>query len=245
MSGAKLERIAKALSAKVDGLAFSAPVTHVYNPLSYAWAAHRQYLRTYGGGPKEIVLFGMNPGPWGMAQTGVPFGEVNLVRDWLGIRATVRRPTREHPKRPIRGFDCARSEVSGARIWGFARDTFGTPEAFFSRFFIANYCPLVFMEESGKNRTPDKLPVGEREPLLAACNEALRETIDALSPKLVIGVGAWAEARAKEVLADTDLRVGRILHPSPASPLANKGWPGQARKQLQALGVRLPRSTSA
>lgn len=240
MSGAKLERIAKALSAKVDALAFSAPVTHVYNPLGYAWAAHRQYLRAYGDGPKEVVLFGMNPGPWGMAQTGVPFGEVHLVRDWLGIRAKVGRPAREHPKRPIQGFDCPRSEVSGARIWGFAKDVFGTPEAFFARFFIANYCPLVFMEDSGKNRTPDKLPAAEREPLIAACSEALRKTIDALQPKLVIGVGAWAEARAKEVLADADLPIGRILHPSPASPLANKDWPGQARKQLEALGVKLP-----
>ena len=120
-----------ALRDAVAELRFAPPVTHVYNPLSYAWGAHERFLRRYGGGAKEVVLVGMNPGPWGMAQTGVPFGEVALARDWLGIDLSdVGKPELEHPKRPVEGGACTRSGVSGRRLWGWAAERFGTPEAF-------------------------------------------------------------------------------------------------------------------
>jgi len=215
-------------------------VTHIYNPLDYAWMAHSQYLELYGEAPKEVLFLGMNPGPWGMAQTGVPFGEVGAVRDWLKIDANIGRPEHEHPKRPVQGLDCTRSEVSGARLWGWARELFGTPQRFFSRFFIANYCPLAFLEESGRNRTPDKLPAAEREPLLKVCDRALRQTVENLQPKMVVGVGAFAEVRARSALDDIDVAIGRILHPSPASPAANRGWAEQATRELRELGIDLP-----
>jgi single-strand selective monofunctional uracil DNA glycosylase len=241
MSGGNRSLVSSArrLAREVSKLAFLAPVTHVYNPLVYAWQPHRIYLERFGGSPKQVVLVGMNPGPWGMAQTGVPFGEVSMVRDWLGIEAVIQAPDSEHPKRPVEGFSCTRSEVSGRRIWGWAKERFGTPEAFFERFFIANYCPLSFMEASGRNRTPDKLPFAERELLLDACDRALAEAIEALEPELVVGVGKWAEERARSALGLLDVRVGRILHPSPASPLANQGWAEQAELQLQGLGVEI------
>ncbi|HSR69316.1 MAG TPA: uracil-DNA glycosylase family protein [Acidobacteriota bacterium] len=229
--------IARSLRQTLDPLTFSQPVTHVYNPLHYAWDNHCRYLRRYGQGRKEVVFFGMNPGPWGMAQTGVPFGEVNLVKDWVGISGPVGKPRREHPKRPVEGFDCSRSEVSGQRVWGWAKDTFGTAERFFQRFFIANYCPLLFIEESGRNRTPDKLPVKERKPLTEACDDAIRATIEALQPGYVVGIGKFAEKRALSALKDLDVRVGSILHPSPASPLANRGWAEQATRQLGEMGI--------
>lgn len=235
-----LIEIARDLSTEVGRLEFSSPVTHVYNPLDYAWAAHEQYLELYGNRPKEILFLGMNPGPWGMVQTGVPFGEVALVRDWLKIDASIERPQHEHPKRPVKGLDCTRSEVSGARLWGWARDLFGKPETFFSRFLIANYCPLAFMESTGRNRTPDKLPASERRPLLEICNRALLRSIEFLRPDLVVGVGAFAEKRARDVLSGSGVRIGRILHPSPASPAANRGWAEQATRELRALGVDLP-----
>ena len=231
--------IARELAAEADRLVFGPPVTHVYNPLDYAWEAHAEYLERFGRPPKEVLLLGMNPGPWGMVQTGVPFGEVGAVRDWLHIDVAIRRPHTEHPKRPVTGLACARSEVSGARLWGWARQTFGTPERFFSRFFIANYCPLAFMEASGRNRTPDKLPAAEREPLLKICDRALARTVAYLQPKVVVGVGAFAEGRAKAALDGTDLRIGRILHPSPANPAANRGWSDRADRDLEALGIAL------
>jgi single-strand selective monofunctional uracil DNA glycosylase len=231
--------ISRALCAEVEPLRFSAPTSFVYNPLVYARAPAEAFLRRFAASKKEAVFLGMNPGPWGMAQTGVPFGEVAAVRDWMGIDEPVLRPEREHPKRPIQGLDCARSEVSGRRVWGWAAERFGTPEAFFERFCVLNYCPLCFMEESGRNRTPDKLPADERTPLFEACDRALRRTVELLQPELVIGVGAFAEKRAKGVLAGMDVRIGRILHPSPASPAANRGWAPQAEAQLRALGVTI------
>jgi single-strand selective monofunctional uracil DNA glycosylase len=239
----KLTRISQELKRAVETLEFADPVAYVYNPLDYAWAAHAAYLERWGGGKKQVLLLGMNPGPFGMAQTGVPFGDVGLVRDFIGVTAEVGRPKREHPARPIEGFACPRSEVSGRRLWGWARATFGTPERFFARFFVVNYCPLVFMEASGKNRTPDKLPKGEREPLFAACDRALQAITAELAPTYVIGVGAFAEARAKNALAGTGVRVASILHPSPASPRANQGWERIAGEELRKTGILLPGSS--
>lgn len=235
-----LVRIAEKLVKELQPLTFAEPVTHVYNPLEYAWAAHRIYLEKFGAGKKKVVLVGMNPGPWGMAQTGVPFGEVSLVREWMGIEAAVKKPAIEHPKRPIEGFACKRSEVSGARLWGWVRDTFGKPTNFFEDYFVANYCPLVFMEESGKNRTPDKLAPAERLALISICDGAFRKTVEELEPSLVIGVGAWAETRARAALEGIEVKIGRILHPSPASPLANSGWGKSAAAEMKKLGARLP-----
>ncbi|MCU0304510.1 MAG: hypothetical protein MUC56_10685 [Thermoanaerobaculales bacterium] len=236
----ELIAVARSLAAAVDGLRFSAPVRHVYNPLDYAWPAHAEYLRRFGGGRGRVLLLGMNPGPWGMAQTGVPFGEVAAVRDWLGIDEAIGRPADEHPKRPVLGLGCRRSEVSGRRLWGWAQGLYGAPDRFFEAFFVGNYCPLQLLEASGRNLTPDRLAAGDREPLFAACDEALRRTVETLEPRLVVGVGGFAEARARAVLGPGGPRVGRILHPSPASPAANRGWADEVARQLAELGVELP-----
>ncbi len=232
--------ITNALCGDLDRLRIRRPIAYVYNPLAYAWEPHLRYLRAYGAGRREVLLLGMNPGPWGMAQTGVPFGEVTLVRDWLGIQGRVDRPKSEHPRVPVRGFDCPRREVSGTRLWGWARETFKTPKRFFRQFFVANYCPLMFLGADGRNITPDRLPSPQRQPLLAVCDRALRRLVETMVPRIVIGVGGFAESRAKIALAGLDVTVGRILHPSPASPAANRGWAAQIEKQLTALGVKLP-----
>jgi single-strand selective monofunctional uracil DNA glycosylase len=240
----ELVDIARRLRDEVQGLRFAAPVAYVYAPLEYAWAPHREYLRRYGAGRPPALLLGMNPGPFGMAQTGVPFGDVELVRGWLGIEGPVARPVREHPKRTVAGFACPRREVSGQRLWGWAQDTFRTPERFFARFFVANYCPLAFVEASGRNRTPDKLPRAEREALFAACDRALRATVARLGPEHVIGIGRFAADRAAAALGGTGVRLGVVPHPSPASPAANRGWAGQMHRALDALGA-FPRGEGA
>lgn len=237
---AELAAITDLLVRQLAPLRFGPPVTHVYQPLDYARSAWDAYCARFGRGPRPVLLVGLNPGPFGMAQVGVPFGEVAAVRDWMGISAPIGRPANEHPRRPIDGFGCTRSEVSGARLWGWARDRFVTPEAFFSRFFVANWCPLVFMEASGRNRTPDKLPTAERLPLEAACDHALAGTIALLRPDWVVGIGAFAEARVRRVLGpDPRPRVGRVPHPSPASPTANRDWAGQMDRALAELGISL------
>lgn len=217
----------------------------VYNPLEYAEGAFLAYCRRFGmtgSGQRKrvargrVLLLGMNPGPWGMAQTGIPFGAVSMVRDWLRIKAEVGRPAVEHPKRPVLGLACEREEVSGARLWGWARDRFGSPAAFFRHFFVYNYCPLMFMEESGRNVTPDKLPASFRDTLFSACDDALRALVHLIEPSMVVGVGTFAEKRAAACV-DGHIPVARILHPSPASPLANRDWAGTVTRQLRAMPI--------
>jgi single-strand selective monofunctional uracil DNA glycosylase len=239
--GVSLSQISRELAGAIDPLRFGAPVSCVYNPLAYAWEPHREYLERYGAGRKRVLLVGMNPGPFGMVQTGVPFGDVGAVRRWLKIEANVSKPAREHPKRPVLGFECPRSEVSGTRVWGWAEQRFAKPERFFRQFFIANYCPLAFVEESGRNRTPDKLPAAERQPLFEACDLALARVVELLAPKFVIGIGNFAEQRIREAVGEAaGVTVSCILHPSPASPLANRNWAKTIEAQLAEVGVELP-----
>jgi single-strand selective monofunctional uracil DNA glycosylase len=240
MSAKALIDAAHALSAAVNHLSFAAPVTHVYNPLDYARAAHDQYLSLWGAAPhsRRVIFLGMNPGPFGMVQVGVPFGEVAIARDWLMIDAPIRQPEKMNPKRPIEGWDCNRSEVSGRRLWGLFRDRFKTPECFFTEHFVANYCPLAFFE-FGRNLTPDKLPSAEMAPVIEACDAHLRNLIEIMRPEWVVGVGAYAQAQAERALqvASYSPRIGRVLHPSPASPAANRGWAEAATRQLVEQGI--------
>ncbi len=233
----KILRATSTLSREVNALRFEEPVSHVYNPLVYASKPHRAYIRDFANSKKKVVFLGMNPGPFGMAQTGVPFGEIAHVRDWMKISGTVTHPEIEHPKKPVQGFECTRSEVSGRRLWGAIAEHWGTPKRFFRHHFVANYCPLLFLEASGRNRTPDKLSAKERDALYRLCDEFLRLMIRNLEPEWVVGIGTFAEKRAREALPDFDGKIGRILHPSPASPKANRDWVGSVRSELHSMGL--------
>jgi len=172
-----------------------------------------------------------------MVQTGVPFGEITAVRNWLGIECAIAKPKLEHPKRPVTGFACARSEISGQRLWGLFAERFGNAEDFFAEHMVLNYCPLAFVEQSGRNRTPDKLPASEQQSLFSVCDDHLSAAIRALAPEWVIGIGNFALKRAEHVLANRSIKLGCILHPSPASPAANRDWPAIVKRQLHELGV--------
>jgi len=234
-----LTSITNRLIKDLEPLVFQPPVTHVYNPLVYARRPYDRYLKTYGRALVEIVLVGMNPGPWGMAQTGIPFGEVSAVREWMKIDAPVGKPAHEHPKRPVEGLECTRSEVSGRRLWGWAQETYGTAETFFTRFFVINYCPLLFFEAGGRNRTPDKLPAAERTPLIKACDRALHDTLAYLKPRFAVGIGAFAARRVQAAAGDLDTTIGQITHPSPANPRANRGWAAFIKEEFRQMGVTL------
>ncbi|MFO0665509.1 MAG: hypothetical protein U0174_16250 [Polyangiaceae bacterium] len=211
-------------------------VAYVYNPLDYADALVKAYLTRFGTGPKEVLFLGMNPGPFGMGQTGVPFGEVSFVRDWMKLEGKVSHPRHEHPKRPVEGLACKRSEVSGARLWGAIRAKHEHPETFFARALVVNYCPLLFLGETGANVTPDKLPKQVRADIEAACDEHLRSVVTILRPRAIVGVGAYAHEKAKQACGDVARQLS-ILHPSPASPAANKGWPLLAQQALEAADL--------
>jgi len=237
----KVTEAAKVLNLALKPLKFSDPVSYVYLPTEYAWDRHYEYLTRFANSPKRVLMMGMNPGPWGMAQTGVPFGEIPAVRDWMGICGSVGKPDPEHPKRPVLGFDCPKSEVSGRRLWGLFAEKYPQADAFFADHFVANYCPLVWMGETGKNITPDKLPKAEMIAVEKACQQHLATVIEALEPEWLIGVGAYAEKKLTETvkahLPGQSFQIGKILHPSPASPIANRGWEPQAEKQLVEMGV--------
>lgn len=233
-----LMKATKRLNKRLAAVSFGEPVTHTYNPLEYGWAAHEIFLKRYADTKKRVIFLGMNPGPFGMAQTAVPFGEVAAVRDWMKIETTIGKPDPEHPKRPITGFQCTRSEVSGRRLWGLFSEHYPEAGDFFKDHFVVNFCPLVFMEESGRNRTPDRLSKEERMIVYELCDHYLAEVVGILQPKWIIGVGDFALRRAKEALAEySELRLGKVLHPSPASPVANRGWAEKAQKQLEELGI--------
>ena len=233
----ELLNISADLKNACDQLTFSSPVKYVYNPLAYAWEPHAQYVRRYGAGAKRVIFLGMNPGPWGMTQTGVPFGEIQAVRDWLGVEAKVQRPADEHPKRPVTGFSCTRSEVSGRRMWGLFAEQFETPQAFFRDHYVVNYSPLLFLEEGGRNRTPDKLPGKEKEQLFEVCDHYLRKAVEMLQSTWVVGIGKFATERLEAALSNYDLNIHRIPHPSPANPHANRNWSELTLETLREAGI--------
>jgi single-strand selective monofunctional uracil DNA glycosylase len=238
-------RASSAFSARALQLKFHPPVQYVYNPLLYARASYSRFVRRYAGSPTRVLFLGMNPGPWGMAQTGIPFGEVGMVRDWMCIRAAVGHPPKEHPRVPVRGFDCTRSEVSGSRFWGLMRNRFPDPVEFFREHFVANYCPLLFLDKDGRNITPDKIAGGDREALFRLCDVLFLNLVKALSPRWVIGIGAFALKRIRSALESAmGMNVAMIPHPSPASPQANRDWAGQAVRALAESGAWAHRAAS-
>ncbi|MBI6546748.1 MAG: single-stranded DNA-binding protein [Cyanobacteria bacterium NC_groundwater_1444_Ag_S-0.65um_54_12] len=219
------------------------PIAYVYNPLDYAWEPHRRYLERFGrGNARRAVFVGMNPGPWGMGQTGVPFGDPVMVREWMGITGQVTAPAHQHPKRPVLGFASRRREPSGTRIYSWARARWGTADAFFGDCFVANYCPLLLFDEAGNNITPAELRSAERSALLMVCDAHLAVILTIFLPAFVIGVGNFAHDRSRAVVKQLNLSTcaGKILHPSPTNPQAQEGWSRIAERQLQELGFVMP-----
>ena len=225
------------LNAKLSELTFSGEVACTYNPLDYALNAHKIFLKKYGQGKKRTIFLGMNPGPYGMVQTGVPFGDVSMVKQWLKIEAKIKPPEIQHPKRPVTGYDCDKSEVSGTRFWGMMADRYPKANDFFAQHFVINYCPLVWMTESGKNITPDKLPKSAMTAVNKACDEFVRFAIEYYQAEHLVGIGAFAEKQLLRLFDKDSYAIGRMLHPSPASPIANKHWPQRAIQDLKDLEV--------
>ncbi len=210
---------------------------YIYNPLVYANEMFFEYIREYVAFPTKYLFLGMNPGPFGMTQTGIPFGEINIVLEYLKLNKPIDSPTIEHPNRKIEGLNINRSEISGKRLWGYIKQKYPNPYEMRNNIYIANYCPLVFLssQKTAKNITPNKLKKETRLKIDNICDQYLFETIDLLECEKLIGIGKYAMGKLK----NDKIPFSSILHPSPASPLANKGWAEQAEKQLLDFGVIL------
>lgn len=213
-------------------LAVDAP--YVCHPLDYAWRPHEQYLRRYGQAQGRVVLVGMNPGPWGMGQTGVPFADPGWARDWMGIEADVEPVAGAHPARPILGFASTRPDPSGAKLYGWARARFGTAQRFFAGFFVTNWCPLLLLDDAGRNIPIDALGKEDRALVSPPCDAWMLEAVGALRPRLVVALGRFVHARLDALALDVPLRQAR--HPSPANPLNNAGW-GEELEDLATEGA--------
>ena len=196
-------------------------VAYVTNPLDYAWDYHEQFIEKWSVFGAKTLLLGMNPGPYGMAQTGVPFGATAMARNVLHIEEReVKTPLGAHPKRPVEGLSMQRQEVSGTRFWSMLADHYGSTESIFSNIYVVNHCPLLLLGETGRNVTPVDLPQSVIEPVLKACDRHLKSVVDVMGIEAVVGVGNYAKKRAKSVL--DGVHIDSMWHPSPASPLANR-----------------------
>lgn len=239
-AGDSILAASKKMAARLARFKPRDPVRYIYNPLAYAFEPYAHYTLSFASKGVSALFIGMNPGPWGMAQTGVPFGEIAAVRDWMGISGYVRAPSKTHPRVPILGFASRRSEASGRRFWGLARERFGTARRFFANNFVINYCPLMFLDGRGGNVTPDKLDKADREKLFRICDDFLGNLIRILEPARVVGIGSFARMRAQfviESLGGLRPSVTGIIHPSPANPRANRDWAGTAERELERLGI--------
>lgn len=230
------------ISNRVNQLQFDNKVEWVYNPLDYAWNVHSEYLTRFGTGPKRAVFLGMNPGPWGMAQTGVPFGDTTIAGDWLGLRGLpIGTPEEERPDRPVIGWDLERQEGSGQRLFGFFRKEMGSLPAFFQNNFVLNYLPLVMFNADGKNVTPARLLKADRLKVFEACDPYLQAMVDYYQPEVLVGIGKFALRRLEANFSDTAYTVVDIPHPSPASPIATRDggryWNKLVTETLQEVNI--------
>lgn len=209
----------------------------VYNPLMYAWDIHEEFIRVSGGRGAKTILMGMNPGPHGMGQMGVPFAATSVVRDLLGISGIdVSKPAISHPKRPVNGLAHPKEEVSGTRLWGLLQDRYGGADQIFQNVFIVNHCPLMILHgPRGTNVTPNNVSGPAVRDLLERCDQHLMEVVMALGAEQVIGIGKYAEKRANLALGEMDIRVRTCWHPSPASPLANRNGGKDWRENVSAV----------
>ena len=220
-----------------DSLVKEGSVDVVYNPLAYAWEPHRAYLESAAGGGAKTLLLGMNPGPHGMGQMGIPFAATSVVRDLLKITdLEVGQPRNPHPKRPVSGLDWPKEEVSGTRLWGLLADEYGDAGSIFKSVFLLNHCPLMlFSGDRATNITPDKIAGPTTRKLLERCDQHLREVVGIMQIERVIGVGRYSEKRAYNALSSIGVEVTTCWHPSPASPLANRNGGADWRANVRAV----------
>lgn len=230
--------VTRELNERMETVTIEEKVEWFYNPLDYAFPVHAEYLKTFGDDTKTGFFLGMNPGPWGMAQTGVPFTDPYIARDWMGLsEQPIGTPSNEREERPIKGWESDRKEASGQKLHGFFREVYGSLEAFFDDNIVMNYCPLVMYSEEATNTTPEDLLKDDRERLYSICDPYLEALIDFYDPDVFVGIGRFGQRRIADVTDRAEEEVAYLPHPSPASPIATRDggdyWRGLVRETLE------------
>ncbi|XP_013171163.1 PREDICTED: single-strand selective monofunctional uracil DNA glycosylase [Papilio xuthus] len=226
------------LNNKLEIFQFPAAIKCIYNPTIYARHTFEMYVRKYCNTKKSIMFFGMNPGPFGMSQTGVPFGDVSSVREWLGIEGPVGKPPKELETRPVRGFECTRTEISGKRFWGLLKEICGTPEKFFESSFVYNYLNQQWMKTNGCNLTPGDFKVTEMKALYEICDPIFIKVLELYNVQTIIAVGKFCETRAHKAIEaylpskGKTIKVLYLPHPSPRT-VNNNNWDEKALEYLE------------
>lgn len=231
-------KITTRLRDRASKICFEHKVGWYYNPLDYAWPVHRAYKESLCNPSGRALLVGMNPGPWGMGQTGVPFGDPQIVGDWMGLGKdfVIKKPASERDSRPVNGFDSERREGSGQRLYGFLKECFGNLKNFFEANFVISYCPLLMFTPEAKNLTPPNLLKKEKKKIYSICDPYLKDMINIYSPEVLVGIGKFATERLREVSPSDGDDIFRIPHPSPANPEATRNggsyWRSRVKKVL-------------
>lgn len=226
------------LNNELNELQFPKNITHIYNPIVYALNLHCQYIKKFLNGKKKVMLIGMNPGPNGMVQNGVPFGNTNTVKNLMKIQGQVDQPPSLNPKRPVTGLSCTTEEPSGVRIWNLLQKLAGSLEVFGEQCFLHNFCPLAFFDEQGKNITPSELKGKIKSTLRDICLKYLEKEIQLIQPEIIIAIGSYVgdslrKLSKQSIYVRTNIKILQLAHPSPRS-LNNNNWPEKATEFFES-----------
>jgi single-strand selective monofunctional uracil DNA glycosylase len=211
----------------------------IWNPGLYAASWHALFRKEYPASAGCILVFGLNPGPYGMAQTGIPFTDLKRLREHLPrlAKGLERRGCSLAgvglAPRSLRPYLSRTFESSAVRVYRFLSRGWGSAEDGWRSVVVANPCSLLFMDAAGENRTPADLvgAVSRRTGSLVAarrlrerCNAlrrlAAREAVRVLSPRGVVLLGKDAQRAMQTGIAPL-LGPDSILgweHPARAVP---------------------------
>jgi len=136
----------------------------VWNPGLYGEPWHSRFRRCYPPAARPLVLFGLNPGPYGMAQTGIPFTDIRRLVSALPALVAELRNAGKRLEVPglapvsLPPYLSRTFEASSVRVYRFLERSWGDAERGWREVVAANPCPLLFIDtETGKNRTPADL----------------------------------------------------------------------------------------
>jgi len=222
-----------------------------------AWAAYLQMAARLGC----VLVVGMNPGPHGMAQTGVPFTDPWIV-DELDLQA----PRADVPPADIpavgswrhrshraRGVLGSKREESAKRLWPLLREICAPYAAVgpsadkiaeatrrvCNEVLLVNALPICWLDPAGKNVSAEQVekraPAQVREGLRDLVNEWLQAVADILRPAAVIGVGRWAREFVTDLDVDHFVEIpfrDGIKHPSPSAG-SEAAWRAEAEPILR------------